>query len=168
MVQLGGKGGQFVIVGGKKAPAFINFMEVFDHRPRNRQTVKGCRPTADFIQDHQGAVGCLIKDRGGFDHFNHEGRTTACQIVRRPHTGKQPVNHADMGLGRRDKGPDLGQNRNQGVLAQEGRFTGHIRTGDQPQALFILKAAIIGDKGRVGIFAKGGLDHRVTPGGNIK
>ena len=168
MVKLGGKGGQFMIVGGKQTAAFVDFMQVFNNRPSNGKPVKGCRATPDFIKNHQRPVGGLIKDRCGFNHFNHEGRSATGQIISRTHTRKQPVNHPDMGLGGRNKGTDLGQYRNQGILAQEGRFTGHVRTGNQPQALRIFKTAVIGNKRGIAIFAQGRFNHRMAAATDVK
>ena len=51
--QLTGKCCEFVIMRGKQRPAPIDVVQMFEHRPGNRQAVKRCRAAADFIQDDQ-------------------------------------------------------------------------------------------------------------------
>jgi hypothetical protein len=73
----------------------------------------------------------LVEDRGGLDHLDHEGRASARQIVGGADAREQPVDDADAGA-RRHEGAHLRQERDQRVLAQEGRLTRHVRAGDQP------------------------------------
>ncbi len=60
---------------------------------------------------------------------------------------------------------DLRQQRDQRVLAQEGRFTGHVRAGDQPELAGLLRRrrreiAGIGDEG-LAVALQRLLDHRM-------
>ena len=76
----------------------------------------------------------------------------AGKIVSRADPRKQPVDNADPGAACRHITSDLGQERNQRILAQEGRFARHVRARDQPNLAGLLpgrgrEIAIVGDKG---------------------
>jgi len=144
-------------MGGEQGAAPRGLMQLFDHRPGDRQPVKGRRAAADFVEDDQGARSRLIQDGGRFHHFDHEGRAAARQIVGRPDAAEQAVDDADRGRLGRDETAHLGQDGDQRVLPQKGRFAGHVGAGDQPQPPRRIEVAVIGDEGAVA----GRLDHRV-------
>ena len=79
----------------KKRTAAIDFMKMFNRGPCNRETVKSRCAAPDFIKNHERLRRGLIEDRSRFDHLNHEGRATARQIIRGPHTRKQAINKPD-------------------------------------------------------------------------
>ena len=58
-------------------------------------------------------------------------------------------------------GAGLGEQDDQGVLAQEGRFAAHVRAGDQPQPRVFGQGAIIGDEARAARLQRL-LDHRMA------
>ncbi len=90
----------------------------------------------------------LIENRGGLDHFDHEGGTAPRQIVGGADTTEKLADHADMGIARGHEGPGLRQHGDQRVLAQEGRFAGHVGPGQQPDRgrLGGGQIAVIGDE----------------------
>ena len=76
----------------------------------------------------------LVQDRRRLDHLDHEGRAAARQIVGGADAAEQAIDDADMGGPRRHEGADLGQHGDQRVLAQEGRFAGHVGAGRAARA----------------------------------
>jgi hypothetical protein len=179
--QLGGERGQFVEMGGEQGAAAVGVVQVLDRRPGDREPVEGRGAAADLVENHQRARGRLVEDRGGLDHFHHEGGAPAGEVVGRTHAGEQPVHHADAGGFGRHETPHLGQHRDQRVLAKVSGFAAHIGAGDEIDAPAIGTAlgalgagrwrqvAIIGDEcGRaLGRIARERLlDHRMAPAEN--
>ena len=135
---------QFVEVGGKQRPAFVDVVQMFQRRPGDREAVEGGGAAADLVENHQ-AVRCrLVEDGRGLDHLDHEGRSPARQIVGGADAAEQPVDDADgSGLGRHE-GAGLCHHRDQRVLAQEGRLAGHVGAGQQPQPALGPEVAVVG------------------------
>jgi hypothetical protein len=118
---------------------------MLDRGPGDREPVEGRGAAADLVEDDERARSGLVQDRGGLDHLDHEGRASAREIVGRADAREQPVDDADMGAGSGHEGAHLRQHRDQRVLAQEGRFTRHVRAGDQadaPAAAALASAAL--------------------------
>ena len=154
---------------GKQCPAAVFFMQMFNDCPSYRQTVKSRRTAANFIKNDKRAFIRLIQNAGGFDHLNHKGRTAARQIVRSADTGKNLVDNADMRAFAGNKGAHLRHNGNDGVLPQESRLTGHVRTGQQPnQRTVVAQAAVVADKsaGMVTLYRL--FDNRMAPVCHVK
>src|SRR3546814_6098072 len=72
-----------MIVRSKEATASGDLMHSLHHGPGKRKPVIGRRAAPDFIQNDEAPLGCLTENRGGFDHFDHEGGASPRQIVRR-------------------------------------------------------------------------------------
>ena len=124
--------GELVIVRGEQRPAAVALMQMLDRRPGDRQPVEGRGAPADFVKNHQRAFAGLIENHRGLDHLHHEGGAAARQIVGSAHAREQPIDNADPRPRGRHKAADLRQQRDQRILAQEGRFARHVRAGDQP------------------------------------
>ena len=73
-----------------------------------------------------------------------------------------------MGFVGRDERADLGQDRDQRILAQERRFAGHVRAGNQPKPPVGVQIAVIGNELRRGIVFQECLDHRVTTADDLE
>src|SRR3546814_12228335 len=99
------------------------------HGPGKRKPVIGRRAAPDFIQNDEAPLGCLTENRGGFDHFDHEGGASPRQIVRRTHTAEQTIDEAEPRGGGGYETSRLRQNDDQRVLAQESGFAAHIGAG---------------------------------------
>src|SRR3546814_6808705 len=69
------------------------------------------------------------------------------------------------GLGR-DVAAGLGEDRDQRVLAQEGRLARHVGTGDEPEAPFRPEVAIVGDEASGVRRLQRLLDHGMPPAGD--
>ncbi len=169
LAEFAGKLGQFMVMGGEQAPAAAFFMQIFHHRPGNREAVKRRRATPDFIQDHQRTRPGLMQDGGGFHHFHHERAAATRQIVGGADAAEQAIHHADMRPPGRHEAAHLRQHRDQCILAQEGAFTGHVGAGEQPEFAAIAKIAVIGDKSlALAAPLQGRFHHRMTAGDNLK
>ena len=147
-------------------------MQIFNRRPSQRQAVEGRCSATDFVQYNERARACTGQDRGGFHHFNHEGRASPRQIISRPDPRIDPIHNADIGFGGRHKTAHLGDDGEQRILPQKGRFTRHIRAGEQAHARTFLASGIqharIGDKGLSTLRAQSRLHHRVATALNHK
>src|SRR5689334_4872178 len=64
---------------------------VLNHRPCQRQPVKGGGSAADFVENDEAFGGSRIQDDCGLRHLNHEGRPASGEIVRGANSGKNSV-----------------------------------------------------------------------------
>ena len=131
--QLGGERGEFMIMRRKQRPAAVGLVQMLDRRPRDRQAVECRGAAADLVENDQRALAGLIENDGRFDHLDHERGTAARQVVGRADPREQPVHNADPRTRGGHETADLRHQRDQRVLAQEGRFAGHVGAGDQPK-----------------------------------
>src|SRR5438034_572573 len=116
--QLRGKPGQLVKMRDEQRAAAVLFVQMLDRRPGDRQPVEGRGAATDLVENDQRARPRLIEDRGGLDHFHHEGGAAAGEIVGGADPGEQPVDDADARAARRHEASHLRQHGDQGVLAQ--------------------------------------------------
>ena len=120
---------QFMKMGGEQCPRAIFLVQMLDHRPGDGKTVESGGAAADFVEDHERVFAGLVEDRGGLDHFDHEGRTAAREIVGRADPRIKLVDDPDMGALRGHERAHLGKDGDQCILTQIGRFAGHVRAG---------------------------------------
>ena len=135
-----------VIMRGEQRARTVRLVQMLDGRPGDGEPVEGRRAAADLVQDDEASFRRLVEDRRRLDHLDHEGRTSARQIVGGAHAAEQPIDDADMRAFRRNEASHLRQDGDQRVLAQERRFAGHVGTGDEPQpfAAVAREIAIVG------------------------
>ena len=107
------------------------------------------------ISDRDGGV---VQDDGRLDHFDQEGGLALDQRIGGADAGEDAVADADLGPGGGNEAAGLGQDDDQGVLAQVGRLAAHVRAGDD-QDLFAFRgdAQVVGNEAA----ARGGLDDRM-------
>ena len=153
-----------MIMRGKQRAAAVHIVQMFQRGPSNRKPVISRRAAPDFIQDHQSAVVGLVQNRGRFHHLDHKGRPSPRQIICRPHTAENLADQPDMCRLGGHKRPNLRQQSDYRVLAQEGGFTGHIRPRHQPNRWSVRarQSAIIRHKGQALPFQRT-LHHRMPP-----
>ena len=161
--ELGGERHEFVIMGGEQAAALYIVVDGFKHGPGDGEAVVGGGAAADFIEDDKAAVGGTGEDRRGFDHFDHKGGAAFRQIIGGANPAVEPIDHANMRRGSGDVAAGLGKDGDEGVLAQEGGFAGHVGAGDEPDPPVGRQIAIIGGETGAG-FAHGEFDHGVAAG----
>ena len=116
--------GEFLVMGGKQGldPDPLQVVEVFGHGPGQGQTVEGGGAPADLVQDHQAPGRGLVQDAGGFVHLHQKGALAPADVVHRPHPGEDAVGEPDDGRVGRHEAAQVGQERDQRHLAQDGGF----------------------------------------------
>jgi len=142
--------GEFMVMGGEEGfhADPLQVVEILGNRPGDAQAVKGAGSPADLVQDDQAPGGRLMQDVGAFLHFDEKGRAAAGQVVARADAGEDPIHQADGSLGGGNETADLGQEHNERRLPQDGRFSRHVRPGDDQYLLGVLvEFEIVGDKG---------------------
>ncbi len=78
-----------------------------------------------------------MEDVGGLGHLDHEGRLAAGEIVAGADAAEDFVDDADVRSFGGHIGAHLRQDGDERDLADEGRFAGHIRPGDEIEALIV-------------------------------
>jgi hypothetical protein len=92
--------------------------------------------------------GRVVQDGGGFGHFDHEGRAAGGEVVGGADAGEDAVERAEHAALAGTIAADVGEQGDQRRLPHVGRFTAHVRAGDQQQAAaFVSKQAVVGDEG---------------------
>ena len=160
--------GQLVVVGRKqglcagKAPG----REIFDHRPGNRKSVKGRSAAADFIENNQASLRRIAENVGDLRHLHHEGRLPGREVIRGADARENAVGDTDLRLGCRDKGTCLREQGNQSRLAHICGLSGHIRSRDDGNAIFLaVEQGVVFDKAAALHHA---LHHRMPPAHNAE
>ena len=130
----GGRGfgefGQFVVVRREEGAALRGVGEEFRDGPGEGEAVEGGGAAADFVEDDEGFFACVVEDVGGLDHFDHEGGLALGEVVRGADAGEDAVDNANGGALGGDKGAGLGEEGEEGDLADVGGFAGHVWAGD--------------------------------------
>ena len=150
-----GEVGQFVVVGGEEGAAGGDVMKMLGHAPSDGEAVEGRGAPADFVEDDEAAVGRVVENGGGFVHFDHEGGLSAREVVGRANAGEDAVDDPDLGLCCGDKAAGLGEEDEEGDLADVGAFAGHVGAGEDDEA-----GGIGVEHGVVGHEAGGCIDKR--------
>ena len=101
-------------------------VDIFDRGPGDGKTVVGGGAAADFIEQDQGARRCGVKNRGGFGHLDHKGRTAPGEIVAGSDSGKNAIYDAQPRGTRGDEGSHLGEDYGQRRLAQVSGLPAHV------------------------------------------
>ena len=105
-------------------------------------------------------MGGVFQNGGHLVHLHHKGGLAGSQVVRRAHSSKDGVYHANVRLPRRYKGTDLRQQGDQRDLAHIGGLTCHIGAGDNVAPVVLqVQVCIVGNKGPA---VQQRLHHRVA------
>src|SRR5262249_44961471 len=115
-----GKCGQFMIVSGEQDAAAIYLMQIFEGRPSDGETIEGGSASADFVEDNERALACLIEDRSGLHHLDHERGAPAGEIIGSADAAEQSIDNTDMRRLRRHERAQLSKHHDQRILAKEG------------------------------------------------
>ena len=95
LLEVDGKLRELEVVGREERERASRLDEFLSDRACKRQAVERGRASADFVHQHERAVGCLMKDRGSLRHFDHEGRAAAGKIVGCADAGVNAVDGTD-------------------------------------------------------------------------
>ena len=111
-------------------------VEVFQNRPGNGVAVNGTGSSADFIQENQTPLRCIVQDVCKLQHLDHEGTLSSGKVVRCTNPRKHPVHNSDAGKACRDKRTGLRHNGKECNASHVGGFTCHVCSGENQNLLF--------------------------------
>ena len=138
---------ELVVVGGKHRAAAQIAGQVFAHGPGDGEAVERCRASANFIEQHEGAITGVVKDVGGFRHLHHEGGLTGRQIIHSTHAGEDSIGNANGGGAGGHPTADLRHQLDEADLAQVAALATGVGAGEHHQVGAITELHIIGDEG---------------------
>jgi hypothetical protein len=153
--------GQLEIVRGEQRQAAVLVDQVAQDGEGQRHAVEGRGAAADFVHQHQALGRRVVQDGGSFGHLDHEGRAPGSEVVGGADAGEDAVERAEHAAVGRYVAADMGEQGDQRHLPHVGRFTAHVRAGDEQQAAVFGQQAVVGDEG-FGIVGQFALDHRMT------
>ena len=113
-------------------------VQILHDGPCNGDAVVGRGAATQLVEEHQRARCDIVQDVGGLGHLDHECRFAQRDIVGGAHTGEYFVHQTDSSALCGHEAAYLGQQYDEGRLAQQRRFTGHIRSGDDDNLLFLV------------------------------
>ncbi len=153
------QGGQLKVVGGEEGvgPPFV---EGLGHRRGDGHPVQAAGAPAHLVQEDQAVLGGLLEDQGHLFHLHHEGALPPRQVVGGPDAGIDAVQEGQGGLLGGHKAPHLGQEGDEGRLAQIGGLARHVGPGDQDQ--------LVGHLQVVGHELRPPFHHGVAPGADLE
>ena len=111
---------------------------VFDDSARDAHAVKGARPPADLIQNHEAVLRRVLQDLRHLIHLDHEGALPADKVIARPDAREDAVDGRKCHLLRRHEAAALRHERQKGDLAHVGRLSRHIRPCDEHDLAFLM------------------------------
>ena len=117
---------------GEQRAGFVYIVKMFERRPSDGEAIVGCRAAPDFIEDHQRVFIRLIKDRGGFHHFDHEGRAPTCEVIRGAYAAEKLAHDTNVSVACRDETTHLSKDSDKSILTKKRRLTRHVRTCEEP------------------------------------
>ena len=80
----------------KRLKDLFFLQQVFGDGVREGEAVEGGGAASDFVHEDEGLVGGVVKDVGGFAHFDHEGGAVGGEVVGGADTGEDLVDGADL------------------------------------------------------------------------
>ena len=130
---------QFVVMGGKERSGmgFRMIMDILHDGPGDADAIIGGSASSQLIKQHQAARRQVVHDICSLRHLHHEGRFTHRDIVAGTNTGENLIHQTNVGTFRRHETTYLRHQRDESRLAEQGRFTRHIRTCDDDDLLTV-------------------------------
>ena len=125
----------------------LRITDIFHNSPCNTESVKCTCSAADLIEDQKRVGCCIAENVSDLIHLDHKCTLSACQIIRRADTCKDTVHNTNICRCRRNVASNLRHQNDQRSLSHIGRFTCHIRSGnDRDTVVMIVQVSIIIDK----------------------
>ena len=130
---------ELMIVGSKERTCLrlLMFVQIFHDSPGNGNTIVGRSTSSQLIKEHQRARRNVVQDVCCLGHLYHEGRFAERYIVACTYTCKDFIHQSNSGALCGHKTAYLCQQHDKGGLAQQSRFTSHVRTGNHHDLLFL-------------------------------
>ena len=161
-----GQFGELVVVRGKQGPRADPVVQILDHGPRQAHAVVGAGPPPYLIEDNETPAGRVVQDIGDLLHLHQECAASCGDIVSGADSGEDAVHKPYARAGGGNERSDVRQQRDQRRLAQIGRFTGHVRTGDDQHGP--VGGGHVQVVGHVPLAAEHAFDHRVPSGADVQ
>ena len=117
---------------GEQRAGFVYVVKMFERRPSDGKAIVGRCAAPDFIEDHQRVFIRLVKDRGCFHHFNHEGRAPPREVIRGTNAAEKLTHDTNVSVARRDETTHLSKDSDKSVLTKKRRLTRHVWTREKP------------------------------------
>lgn len=149
-----GEGGELKVVGGEEgvAPPLVQGL---GEGGGDGHPVQAARAPAHLVQEDEATFGGLLEHQGHLLHLHHEGALPPGEVVRGPDPRVDPVKEGKLRLLGGHEAPDLGEEGDEGGLAEEGGLPRHVGPGDEDELVGHLQ--VVGDEGGAA------LHHRVAP-----
>src|SRR3990172_10281047 len=110
-----------MVMSRKEGPGSMGRMvQVFGHRPGDRDAVESARPATNLVQENQTSTGGMPQDMSRLFHLDHKGRFAPRQEIPSANPRKDTVYQPYAGRARRDIATHLSQNDDQGQLTHVG------------------------------------------------
>ena len=120
---------------GKQGEGLRLVVQLTSNRAGQGQAVEGGGAAPDFVHQHQGLRRGTVQNLRGPDHLQHKGRLRIGEVVGCANAGVDSIDGPQAaGLGRHIRAHG-GQQHNKCDLPHIGRFTTHVRPGDDLHAL---------------------------------
>lgn len=150
----------------EQRPAPIHAGQILQTGKPDRDAILGRGAAADLVHDDERAVRGVAQDMGRLEHLDHEGGLVAKQVVGGADAAEEVVDDAEGGVGGGNEGARLREDGDEGVLAQEGAFAGHVGTGEEPDGLGGADEAVVADE-CAALVAQALRDGRVAAGEDL-
>ena len=141
------QGCHFEVMSGEQGKGLNAVSQMRGGGPGQRQAVKGAGTTAHLVHQHQTVGGRIVQDIRSFGHFHHKGRPSARNVIGTAHTSENTINWPDYRTFSWHVAANVSQQGNNRYLPHIGRFTAHVRAGDDLHALLLIEVCVVGDKG---------------------
>ena len=147
-------------MGGEEGHRPDAVVQVLRHGPGDGDAVVGGGAASDFVEHHEAAGGGAAQDVGRLAHLDHEGGLALGEVVAGADAGEDLVHNADSRRRGRHVAADLGEQDDEGDLADDGALAGHVWAGEDDDAVFVGEAGGVGDEA---LALDHGLDDGVAP-----
>jgi len=115
--------------------------------PREAEAVVRRRAAPELVDDDEAIARRLAQDGARLEHLGHEGRHALELRVAGADAAQDRVEDGHLGARAGHKGADLGEERDEGRLADEDRLAAGVRTRDDAElARVALEVDVVGDK----------------------
>ena len=116
---------------------FRSLVKVFHQRPGYTNSVIRGSSTPEFVKQHETSLRHIVHDACRLAHFEHESRFTRRNVIACPDARKNFIHYAHTCTVGRYETSYLRHESYQCRLAQKGRLTRHVRSGEYYNLLLV-------------------------------
>lgn len=129
---------EHVIVRGEQGAAAYLLDDMLNHGVRDGIAVEGRRAAAKFVHDNERMTRRLVENRFRFFEFDEEGALVLQDPITRSNSREHAIHNTHFALVGWYEAADLGQDRGDARLPQEGALTAHVWASDQEETGLVL------------------------------